>query len=315
MKELNRIDSLRAKIKTVPDTPGVYYFVSGALIVYVGKSNHLRSRIRSYFRPTHERHKLYQMMRFVTDVHFIECDTNLEARLLEFEMIQELQPIYNVQFKNNKESFFLRITEEKNILQIHRESGFGPLYAKSTVLNWIDSMEKLFPLTGLNDCICYHPIPITLSTEERKQTAEVLLECFAHKKNFDSLIVAFDREMRHASKQLAFEKAVYFRDLIHTMHQLRENLFTKIEFHKNPVAMKVGNQSLYYCFYQGHLVYKQTEISEDCFLEQAKEKYRLSDWERPVHPTVKDIIYSEAKRPDIILLKWDEGQNPMKENS
>lgn len=110
----------RAWAQDAPGSAGVYYFVSDSEgpdgpqreVLYVGKSNNLRRRLRSYFSASEKRSRIHEMVRVATGVEFVECATDLEAEVRELRMIESLAPRYNRRSKNQRKLWWLKLTDE-----------------------------------------------------------------------------------------------------------------------------------------------------------------------------------------------------------
>lgn len=101
MAEAN--DPIKLKLQTLPDKPGVYqYFDAQGKIIYVGKAKSLKKRVSSYFVKQHENGKTTLLVRQIKDIHYIVVDTELDALLLENNLIKKYQPKYNIQLKDDK---------------------------------------------------------------------------------------------------------------------------------------------------------------------------------------------------------------------
>ena len=94
---------LKEKIKTIPAKPGIYQMKDlNGNIIYIGKSKVLHSGVKSYFYNEHRHNKIKRMVLHIQDVDVIITDTHLEAQMLECALIKKFKPIYNKQFKNDK---------------------------------------------------------------------------------------------------------------------------------------------------------------------------------------------------------------------
>lgn len=111
----------RVWAQDAPQCAGVYYFVADSTspegtprreVLYVGKSNHLARRVRSYFTASEKRGRIHEMIRVATGVEFVECATDLEAEVRELRMIESLAPRYNRRSKRQRKVWWLRLTDE-----------------------------------------------------------------------------------------------------------------------------------------------------------------------------------------------------------
>ena len=95
--------ALQLKIKTLPEKPGVYqYFDARGTIIYVGKAKNLKKRVSSYFNKTQDNYKTSVLVRKIVNIEYIVVNTELDALLLENNLIKSYQPRYNIQLKDDK---------------------------------------------------------------------------------------------------------------------------------------------------------------------------------------------------------------------
>jgi excinuclease ABC subunit C len=106
-------DTIKAKLAILPDNPGCYLHKDkNGTIIYVGKAKNLKNRVRSYFRGSHDT-KTELLVSEIVDFEFIVTESNIEALLLEINLIQENMPKYNIMLKDDKSYPFIKITREK----------------------------------------------------------------------------------------------------------------------------------------------------------------------------------------------------------
>ncbi|MYA70879.1 excinuclease ABC subunit C, partial [Candidatus Poribacteria bacterium] len=106
--------------QSLPNAPGVYLMkASDGTVIYVGKAVRLRTRVRSYFREKSTQALTSQMMRYVTEVDYIVTETEVEALILENNLIKVHQPRYNVKLKDDKRYPYLRVTTNEPFPRIH----------------------------------------------------------------------------------------------------------------------------------------------------------------------------------------------------
>ena len=96
-------EHLQLKLKTLPEKPGIYqYFDAGGTIIYVGKAKNLKKRVSSYFNKTQDNGKTVMLVKRIADIQYMVVDTELDALLLENNLIKKYQPKYNIQLKDDK---------------------------------------------------------------------------------------------------------------------------------------------------------------------------------------------------------------------
>ena len=146
--------TIKAKLDLLPDNPGCYLHKDkNGTIIYVGKAKNLRNRVRSYFRGSHDT-KTERLVSEIVDFEFIVTESNIEALLLEINLIQENMPKYNIMLKDDKSYPFIKITREKypRLLitrQVKKDNAyyFGP-YPDVSAANEIKQLlDRIFPLS------------------------------------------------------------------------------------------------------------------------------------------------------------------------
>jgi excinuclease ABC subunit C len=156
MAELN--DSIKLKLQTLPDKPGVYqYFDASGKIIYVGKAKSLKKRVSSYFVKQHDNGKTTLLVRQIRDIHYIIVDTELDALLLENNLIKKYQPKYNIQLKDDKTYPWICVKNERfprvfSTRQLIRDGAkyYGP-YANVKVMQTLLSLiRELYKLRSCN---------------------------------------------------------------------------------------------------------------------------------------------------------------------
>lgn len=144
---------LSAIVKGLPSGPGVYKFVGDGRVLYVGKAKNLKSRVQTYFRKDDKRvMRLKKMVEGADDLEYIEVDSELEAFILETNMIKELKPKYNVLMKDDKNYVYIKITQGEDYPRIEvvrkmEKDGaryFGPKTSATSAREMIDLLHKLF---------------------------------------------------------------------------------------------------------------------------------------------------------------------------
>src|SRR5579872_242880 len=151
------INKLKEKIDSIPSNPGCYIYkdINGK-ILYVGKAKNLKKRVLQYFKPGHEHSpRIEQMITKIHDMEYHIVDTELEALVLEANLIKKYRPKYNVLMKDDKSYTWIKITtseEYPRILRIRDKDKrndsdiyFGPYPDSRTVYNILRSLRKIFP--------------------------------------------------------------------------------------------------------------------------------------------------------------------------
>ena len=228
---------IQSKLELLPTSPGCYIHKDkNGTIIYVGKAKNLRNRVRSYFRGSHDT-KTEALVSEIEDFEFIVTESNIEALLLEINLIKENQPKYNIMLKDDKSYPFIKITNEtypRLIItrQVKKDGGlyFGP-YPDVGAANEIKRLlDRLFPFRKCtnppeNVCFYYHLGQCkahTICQVDSQYFKELAQEVAAFLKGQDDQIIEDLRgKMAGAAQAMEFEKAAEYRDLIQSIGTLR----------------------------------------------------------------------------------------------
>ena len=228
---------IQSKLELLPTSPGCYIHKDkNDTIIYVGKAKNLRNRVRSYFRGSHDT-KTEALVSEIEDFEFIVTESNIEALLLEINLIKENQPKYNIMLKDDKSYPFIKITNEtypRLIItrQVKKDGGlyFGP-YPDVGAANEIKRLlDRLFPFRKCTNppekvCFYYHLGQCkahTICKVDSQYFKELAQEVAAFLKGQDDQIIEDLRgKMAGAAQAMEFEKAAEYRDLIQSIGTLR----------------------------------------------------------------------------------------------
>ena len=228
---------IQSKLELLPTSPGCYIHKDkNGAIIYVGKAKNLRNRVRSYFRGSHDT-KTEALVSEIEDFEFIVTESNIEALLLEINLIKENQPKYNIMLKDDKSYPFIKITNEtypRLIItrQVKKDGGlyFGP-YPDVGAANEIKRLlDRLFPFRKCTNppekvCFYYHLGQCkahTICQVDSQYFKELAQEVAAFLKGQDDQIIEDLRgKMAGAAQAMEFEKAAEYRDLIQSIGTLR----------------------------------------------------------------------------------------------
>jgi len=237
--------TLAEKVDQVPDRPGVYLYKDGkAQVIYVGKAASLRSRVRSYFQESRARDpKTDALVRQIRDLDVILTDNELEALILESNLIKKHRPRYNIILRDDKHYPFLKLTTNEPFprlvvarrIQKDGAAYFGPFYPATAMRQTLRLVRQLFPLrtcritidgTLPRPCIQYfiHRCNAPCTGQE---TREGYGRTVRDVERFlggghDDLAMDLTRQMEAAAAELKFERAAGLRDQIQALNQIRE---------------------------------------------------------------------------------------------
>ena len=228
---------IQSKLELLPTSPGCYIHKDkNGTIIYVGKAKNLRNRVRSYFRGSHDT-KTEALVSEIIDFEFIVTESNIEALLLEINLIKENKPKYNIMLKDDKSYPFIKITNEtypRLIItrQVKKDGGlyFGP-YPDVGAANEIKRLlDRLFPFRKCTNppekvCFYYHLGQCkahTICQVDSQYFKDLAQEVAAFLKGQDDQIIEDLRgKMAGAAQAMEFEKAAEYRDLIQSIGTLR----------------------------------------------------------------------------------------------
>ena len=228
---------IKSKLELLPTSPGCYIHKDkNGTIIYVGKAKNLRNRVRSYFRGSHDT-KTEALVSEIVDFEFIVTESNIEALLLEINLIKENKPKYNIMLKDDKSYPFIKITNERYprliiTRQVKKDGGlyFGP-YPDVGAANEIKRLlDRIFPFRKCTNppskvCFYYHIGQCMAHTVCRKD--EAYFKAMSHevsdflKGQDDKIIDELKSKMALAAQSMEFERAAEYRDLIQAIGTLR----------------------------------------------------------------------------------------------
>ncbi len=254
---------------TLPDAPGVYFFMRGETILYIGKAASLRDRVRSYFSADLVMGRGERIVTMVAEANALkwrETDSVLEALILEANLIKEHQPPYNVDEKDNKSFNYLVITKEEfpRVLTVRGRElfltwdkrdiayVFGPFPQGGSLKEAIKIVRKIFPFRdsctpgsgrpcfnrqiGLCPGVCSGE----MNAEEYARSVRHIKELFSG--NFHGLKRLLAREMKEASTAERFEEAVVLRRQIGALEHIRDVALIKDEHRVSSGGRATGSE-------------------------------------------------------------------------
>ena len=239
---------IQEELKRLPQSPGVYLFIgSSEEVIYVGKAINLRSRVRSYYTPANLADpKVRNIRGTACRFEYIITDTEVEALILECNLIKEHQPKYNVLLKDDKSYPYIKITLTEDFPRVFStrdfvEDGckyFGPYTSSFAVKETIEQIHKLWPLrrtakkitAGIpsgRPCLNYHiglcpgPCGLHIEKEEYGKRITQVMEFLSGKQ--DGIVKRLEAEMHEAAESLEYERAADARDKIAAIKRMNEN--------------------------------------------------------------------------------------------
>ena len=239
--------TLEFKISQLPESPGVYQMKKGGEVIYVGKAVNLKNRVRQYFHSSRDHTpKVRAMVANIEDFDIILCDTELEALILECNLIKKYRPYYNILLKDDKQYPYIRIDLKQDyprvelVRRIEKDGAkyFGPYIGATVVRDVLEVLHNSFPLrTCKHEFSFGHGVGGRHRPCIRHQMGLCLAPCMGnvmpgqYRQMLDEIIAFLNgrhedvvehlrRKMEEASKNWEFEKAAMYRDRVTAMEQV-----------------------------------------------------------------------------------------------
>ncbi|GFI01528.1 MAG: excinuclease ABC subunit UvrC [Lachnospiraceae bacterium] len=242
---MEQIFDVQEELKKLPNCPGVYIMRDDKdNIIYVGKAINLHSRVRSYFRKNIGRGpQIDKMVTLISRFEYIVTDSELEALVLENNLIKEHSPKYNTLLKDDKTYPYIKVTMGEVYPRVvfsrqmkkDKSRYFGPYTSAAAVKDTIDLINKLYQLRTCNKslpkecgndraCLNYHikqctaPCQGNISKEQYQEQVRKALEFLNG--SYQETLKELEQKMQEAAERLEFEEAVRYRDLYNSVKQI-----------------------------------------------------------------------------------------------
>ncbi len=241
------IVQLEEELKKLPDQPGVYLMHDKEdTIIYIGKAVSLTKRVHQYFQASHnEGLKKAQMVRQIARFEYIVTDSELEALVLECNLIKEHRPKYNTMLRDDKTYPYIKVTLGEDYPRVlfarqmkkDKSRYFGPYTSAGAVKDTIDLLNKLYGLRTCSrklpkdagkerPCLNYHikqcaaPCQAYISREDYRERTEQAVRFLNGE--YQPIMQELEEKMQAASGNLEFEKAMEYRDLLNSVKQIAQ---------------------------------------------------------------------------------------------
>ena len=238
---------IEEELKKLPDQPGVYIMHdSRDAIIYVGKAVSLRKRVHQYFQPSHDEGiKKAQMVKQIARFEYIVTDSELEALVLECNLIKEHRPKYNTMLRDDKTYPYIRVTLGEDFPRVlfsrqqkkDKSRYFGPYTSAGAVKDTIELVNKIYQLRTCNrnlprdtgkdrPCLNYHihqctaPCQGYITKEAYRERVDAVVEFLNG--NYAPVLKSLEEKMNTASANLEFEKAIEYRELLNSVKQIAQ---------------------------------------------------------------------------------------------
>lgn len=238
---------IQEELKKLPGKPGVYIMHDETdNIIYVGKAISLKNRVRQYFQSSRNKGvKIEQMVTHISRFEYIVTDSELEALVLECNLIKEHRPKYNTMLMDDKAYPFIKVTVEEAFprIMLARQIGkdksryFGPYTSAGAVKDTIELIRKLYHIRSCNrrlpadigkerPCLNHHihqcnaPCQGYISKEEYRKSVDEVIHFLNG--NYDLILKRLEENMEAASEALEFEKAIEYRELLSSVKKIAQ---------------------------------------------------------------------------------------------
>lgn len=325
-KKLDKAENknkLQNLIRSLPGKPGIYqYLDADGKIIYVGKAKNLKKRVASYFTKSHTSGKLRLLVKKIHHIEFVVTDSEMDALLLENNLIKKYQPRYNIQLKDDKsfpwlcikKESFPRVFPTRHIVKDGSEY-FGPYASVRMMKTLLDMIKQLYPirtcalsLTQKNIqsgkfkvCLEYHignclgPCAGKQSEEEYNATIDQIRTII--KGNISQVIVELTSLMQEAAEKLNFERAQLLKEKIEILEKYKsKSTIVNANIEDVDVLSILNDKNVAYVNYlrviRGAIVQAHT-IEMKKKLDETKEDlllFAITDFRSRFNSTAKEII-------------------------
>lgn len=233
------------KLKDLPENPGVYLMKDeNGKIIYVGKARNLKNRVRQYFNASGKTIKVATMVEHIADFELIITDTEMEALILECNLIKKNMPHFNILLKDDKTYPYIKVTTNEKYPRVIltrevKKDGakyYGPFTNVYSVRQTVELLNKLYSLKRCSKkfkngkverpCLNYHIKECpgmcqgNVSVEEYNESIQEIIQILNGK--YENIIRKLEQEMKEASQNLNFERAAKIRDQINGINHITE---------------------------------------------------------------------------------------------
>lgn len=327
--------TLEEKLKLLPAQPGVYLMKNAAgEVIYVGKAVSLRNRVRQYFQSSRSHSpKVKAMVSNISDFEYIVTDSEVEALILESNLIKRYRPWYNVRLKDDKHYPYLKVTLNEPfprlvVVRKIKQDGcryFGPYTDSQAVRNTLKFIRRVFPIRTCNKniqpgsnerpCLNYHikrclaPCAGKVTPEEYRQVIDQVILFLEGKQ--DDLIDTLEEKMKKAAQELRFEAAARLRDQIESLRKIveKQKIITSAPVDQDVIGIAAAEETA--CVQLFHIRQGKLIGRERFFLDVAPDdtaEEMLAGFVSQHYARAADIpkeVLLPAEIPDVeVVEKW-----------
>lgn len=313
----------------IPENPGVYLMKKNSKIIYVGKAKNLKNRVSSYFNREHESEKTKELVKNIEDIEFIICNSELDALVLENNLIKKYTPKYNILLKDEKTYPYIRISKEnfpnikiiRTTKALDTKSGlyfgpypFGAWNLKKALVRIFKlrdcerDMNKVYPRPCLKYFMKMCPGPCTYKEIFLEYNGQVERAKNLLKGKGKEVIDSLKKDMETAAEDMRFEEAIALREQIKEVENAVVNQVTEYgkELDEDIFLMKKEGERVFICVLNvrdGKILGKiSTSIDlKDKIEGNLEEDIILAFYSK--HPVPKSIVFQENLEGKLNLVK------------
>lgn len=313
----------------IPENPGVYLMKKNSKVIYVGKAKNLKNRVSSYFNREHESEKTRELVKNIEDIEFIICNSELDALVLENNLIKKYTPKYNILLKDEKTYPYIRISKEnfpnikiiRTTKALDTKSGlyFGPypfgawnlkkaLVKIFKIRDCERDMNKIYPRPCLKYFMKMCPGPCTYKDIFLEYNGQVERVKNLLKGKEKEVIASLKKDMEKAAEDMRFEEAINLREQIKEVESAVVNQVTEYgkELDEDIFLMQKEGEKVFICVLNvrdGKILGKiSTHIDLKDKIEGNLEENIVTAFYSK-HPVPKSIVFQEKMEDELNLVR------------
>ncbi len=327
---------IEEELKKLPAKPGVYLMHNERdEIIYVGKAVRMKNRVRQYFQDSRNlTPKIARMVTHIARFEYIITDSELEALVLECNLIKEYRPKYNTMLTDDKTYPYIKVTTGEayprilfsRLMKKDKSRYFGPYTSAGAVKDTIELLRKIYKIRTCHrnlpkdigigrPCLYYHigqcdaPCQGNISQEDYQKQIHQVLQFLGG--NYEPVLQMLTEKMMQASEIMAYEKAMEYRDLIRSIQQITEKQkVTSSQMEDRDVIglARAGNEAVVQVFFirNGRLIgrdhYYLTGVENESRAEVLTSFVKQFYGESPFVP--RELMVPEGIEDEDIILQW-----------
>lgn len=328
---------IQQNLKLLPDAPGVYLMKNrDDKVIYVGKAISLKNRVRQYFQSSKNHpSKVQAMVENISHFEYIVTDSELEALILECNLIKKYLPKYNVLLRDDKSYPFIKVTTTEEYPRVMKARGvkkdgnryFGPYTSGGALKETLEIIHRLYPIRTCNKnierliqrrerpCLNYHikkcigPCTGGVTKEAYKLMIEEIIMLLSNKHN--ELKEKLEAKMKEAAKALNFEGAALYRDQLKALgHTLeKQKIITATGVDQDAIAIEMGEEVAcieVFIIREGKLIHREN-FTIDLVHQEGKTEV-LTAFVKQYYNTTsfipKEILVEELLEEETVIEEW-----------